>query len=226
MQILIFICISDDDDNDEYEEGDDLCPIQGSSSPPALPPKRTIRMPASLHHVPPNSTTPKSPQAFVSTVEDRIIPIVREVDGSVIVPNRSSTDTPAQQQLSQTLSSFNIHHHSNNRRASGQMGESANTQLGLGLSEGEANDQSASSNTSVTTSSSGLGTSTTGEHLHHSDEVRSYNRYHTYALVSHEANRDISRFVFSKNVFPHVRSFGGSFPSGLFVRPRGLYKNI
>ena len=142
--------ILDDDDNDEFEEGDELGPTHISGSPPALPPKRNMRKPIS--HPKPNQ------QGHFSRSE-RIIPIVKEADGSIIVSNRvSHQDTPS-----------NRHH--------GLFGEKENKSDKLlddimrsstGVSEMEgSNDQSAaSSSASGATSSSGIGTSTPGEQIH------------------------------------------------------------
>ena len=147
----------DDDDNDEFEEGDDLCPTHPSSSPPALPPKRSIRKPASLPH---SSQTQGC---------DRIIPIVKEVDGSVVVCKRSGPD-----KSSHNLSPSYGQHTNKADKLSESISRSGNI-----FSEGEGNDHSASSsNASATTTSSGLGTSTAGDHLYPtSDEVTSKNKY-------------------------------------------------
>ena len=147
----------DDDDNDEFEEGDDLCPTHTSSSPPALPPKRSVRKPASLPH------------SSQISGGDRIIPIVKEVDGSIVVCKRSGPNKGSHN----LSSSFNQH-----LNKSDKMSESVTQPCTL-LSEGEGNDQSAaSSNASATTSSSGLGTSTTGDQLSLTfDEDPTKNKY-------------------------------------------------
>ena len=151
---LLFL---DDDDNDEFEEGDDLCPTHASSSPPALPPKRSVRKPASLPHV------------TQASGGDRIIPIVKEVDGSIVICKRSDPNKG-----SHNLSSS----YNQQVNKADKMPESVTRSCTV-FSEGEGNDHSAaSSNASVTTSSSGLGTSTTGDLLYPtSDEITTKNKY-------------------------------------------------
>ena len=95
-------------------------------------------------------------QQNISSGGDRMIPIVKEADGSIVVSNRFDHDTSSAHPvpISYTQHESNVE----------KMPE-GNIRLSSGASEVEGNDQSAaSSSASCTTSSSGLGTSVTGDH--------------------------------------------------------------
>ena len=143
---------SDDDDNDEFEEGDDLDPAHVSGSPPALPPKRNLRKPPTF--------LPSSSHQNLSSSGDRIIPIVKESDGSIIICNRRlDIDRPGYPMLPP-------------RRGDDTENPSDST---IRSSEVEAIEQSAASSTTTT---SGLGTSTTGDQsCLASDDAITQNRY-------------------------------------------------
>ena len=104
----------------------------------------------------------RKPAPFPNTIQqchssgggDRVIPIVKEADGSIIICNRADQENSSQSQpilFSQHRSQV----------------EKISTTIPLlsgGISEAEGNDQSAgSSSTSCTTTTSGLGTSTPGD---------------------------------------------------------------
>ena len=122
-------------------------PAHISGSPPALPPKRNMRKPAPF----PNTIQ----QSHSSGGGDRVIPIVKEADGSIIICNRADQDNSSRNQPI----SFSQH------RRKVENIPFPIPHLSGGNSEAEGNDQSAgSSSASCTTTTSGLGTSTPGDH--------------------------------------------------------------
>ena len=114
----------DDDDDDTTED-------TGRSSPPALPPKRSGVANRGRFYQP-NSSDSVSAR---SSGEERVIPIVRESDGSVIVCNR-------------------------HRKEIVDMSQNIDTNVVVGITSVPSNRLSCVSDSAASSSSSGLGTET------------------------------------------------------------------